>query len=155
MRWIISSLSRNIIRFGKFPPTFPTFTPALAYSGVAQETQSSLAEKVEEVLKSRIDYHSSNEKGRTQRMAAFAAKNRELAKIKEKELQAKRDAEQGEILILKNKFNKNIFVMTFLIYHIKCKFLYLKIYEALKEKNKKPLKKASAKQLREFKKKFK
>merc|ERR1711937_188796 len=95
MRWIISSLSRNIIRFGKFPPTFPTFTPALAYSGVAQETQSSLAEKVEKVLKSRIDYHSSNEKGRTQRMAAFAAKNRELAKIKEKEMQAKRDAEQA------------------------------------------------------------
>ena len=88
-------------------------------------------------------------------MAAFAAKNRELAKIKEKELQAKRDAEQGEILILKNKYNKNIFVMTFLIYHMKCKFLFKKIYEALKEKNKKPLKKASAKQLREFKKKFK
>merc|ERR1711973_116289 len=120
MRWIISSLARNIIRFGKFPPTFPTFTPVLAYSGEAQETQSSLVEKIEEALKSRIDYHSSNEKGRTQRMAAFAAKNRELAKIKEKELQAKRDAEQ-----------------------------------ALKNKNKKPLKKASPKQLREFKKKFK
>lgn len=106
MRWIISSLARNIIRFGKFPPTLPTFTPVLAYSGEAQETQSSLVEKIEEALKSRIDYHSSNEKGRTQRMAAFAAKNRELAKIKEKELQAKRDAEQGEILILKNNFKK-------------------------------------------------
>ena len=98
MRWIISSFARKLGRLGSFPPTFPGLTPALASSGLAQGGHSTLAQKFEEALNSRMDFHSSNEKGRTQRMAAFAAKNRELAKIKEKELNAKRDAQKGKIL---------------------------------------------------------
>merc|ERR1712025_154659 len=120
MRWIIYSFARKLGRLGSFPPTFPGLTPALASTGLAQGGHSTLAQKFEEALNSRIDFHSSNEKGRTQRMAAFAAKNRELAKIKEKELNAKREAQKAEML-----------------------------------KNKKPLRKASGKQLREIKKKWK
>jgi len=102
---------RRIQQFRHFDP----FRPSFALAGSVPKEN-----KVEDALKSNVDFYSSNEKGRTARMVSFAKKNKELAKIEAARKNAEMAAKKAE-----------------------------------EARNKKPLQKASKKQIAAMKKKWK